>query len=120
MRCVIYDPMDLEALTVINVPNDFLREMERNKRGPILRFPVYGPIEWPRPGGPVEMAELKTAEILFERFCYRGQWTWVGFALNPEMALALKSEFLPGQQADVWAEKRKSFVDGLEAAFKHL
>jgi hypothetical protein len=121
MRCVIYDPLDLEALTVINVPDYFLREIERRQRGSMLRFALPPePLKWPKPEDLIDMLSIKTAEILFERFQYGSQTTWVGMAMNPEMALALKSEFLPGQQAEVWAEKRKSFLEGVTEAFKHL
>lgn len=126
MRCVIYDPVDMEPLTIFDVPGEFIRELEAGRATNTLSFPVVLPYEVAtRFPTDEEMLNsfhqpLPIADIRFERFVYRNVRTWCGMALNPEMALLLKSEFLPGQQKEVWAERRKGFREGFSEAFKVL
>lgn len=122
MRCVIFDPEDMEAVTVIQVPDDFLHEIGAGKRPPYLNFAVYKPLTFADLQA-VDSAVLEPppiATILFERFQRNGVWTWCGIATNVELALALKSEFLPGQQKEAWAERRKGVFEGLGMAFKGM
>jgi hypothetical protein len=44
MRTVIYDAEDMEPITVIDVPGQYLREIEAGKRGPELRFMAMLPL----------------------------------------------------------------------------
>lgn len=126
MRCVIYDPIDMEPLTIFDVPADYLRAVERGEFPGVLRFPIPAPmkVSWRFPTDEEVLDSIHTlppvAEIRFEQLSYRGVTCWTGFALNPEMALLLKSEFLPGQQKEVWAERRKGFSEGFSEAFKRL
>jgi hypothetical protein len=126
MRCVIYDPEDMEPLTVFEVPIEFIRKIERGDGPNPVLFHVQRPMKViARPPTDAEILEsihepLPVAIIRFERFIYRDIITWCGMAMNPEMALLLKSEFLPGQQKEAWAERRKGFREGVSEAFKVL
>jgi hypothetical protein len=126
VRCVIYDPEDMEPLTIFDVPGEFIRELEAGRAPNTLSFPVQL-VDEVRFRFPTDEEVLNSlhqplpiANIRFERFVYRNVQTWCGMALNPEMALLLKSEFLPGQQKEVWAERRKGSREGVSEAFKRL
>jgi hypothetical protein len=117
MRCVVYDPQDLEALTVIDVPQDFIRGLERGERGSFLRFPVREPLHF-TPFEPLDaLATIRCAEVRMERFHYGRVSTWVAMALNPEICLLMRSELLPGQRRDAQEREREAFLTGLAAAF---
>lgn len=120
MRCIVFDPIDLEPLTVINVPQDFIRDMESGKRWNILRFPVPEPIlfSWRAPLGEIALAPLKIAEVRMERFYYGKLTTWCAMALNPEICLLMKSELLPGQRREAQERECAAFINGLMAAFQ--
>jgi len=120
MRCIVFDPIDLEPLTVIDVPQDFIRGLERGERWNILRFPVPEPIRmtWRAPLGEITLGPLKIAEVRMERFHYGRLSTWCAMALNPEICLLMKSELLPGQRRDAQERERNAFVNGLMAAFQ--
>jgi hypothetical protein len=116
MRCVVYDPQDLEPLTVVDVPQVFIRELERGKRGPLLRFPIWEEVTFTIPNEPI-LNLLRTADVLMERFCRGEVWTWCASALNPEVCLLMRSDFLPGQRREVNRREREAFVSGLMTAF---
>jgi hypothetical protein len=122
MRCVIYDPEDMEPLTIFDVPGEYLRALERGQFPNPIRFPIREPMEW-RPWVGAEeptMPEMKVASVLFEKLHRNGVVVWTGMAMNPEVCLLLKSDFLPGQQKEVLAERRKGFAEGFLEAFKLL
>lgn len=122
MRCVIFDPEDMEAITVIWVPDEYLHEIAQGKRGPVLCFPIMPKpvMAWELDVTPA-MDSIRTASILFERFVRRAGGrevvTWCGIATDVELALALKSEFLPGQQKEAWEERRRGVTEGIAKAF---
>ena len=119
MRCVVYDPEDLEALTVIDVPQQFIRELEQGKRGPHLRFPIWEDcISWSRLAKEISVNTMRIADVRMERFCYGRISTWCAMAMNPEICLLMRSEFLPGQRRDVNKREREAFVSGLITAFR--
>lgn len=117
MRCVVYDPEDLEALTVIDVPQQFIRELEQGKRGPLLRFPIQEPMRFtPWANADDLNFTFRIAEVLMERFQRNGVFTWVALALNPEICLLMRSELLPGQRRDDLERQKKAFLNGFFAA----
>lgn len=116
MRCVVYDPQDLEALTVIDIPQGFIRELENGRMGPILRFPIYEELDWRAFDAPPNLPELKIATVMMERFHYRNATTWVAIAMNPEICLLMRSDLLPGQRRDDIKRQKNAFVKGLLAA----
>ena len=123
MRAVVYDPEDLAPLTVIDVPQSFVREIEEGKRGPFLKFAIQEEVSaatW-RPDDS-RMQPMRVAEVRFERFYYanpRGErvMSWMLMAMNPEICLLMKADFLPGQRKEVQSRERDAFMRGLVAAF---
>jgi len=119
MRCVVYDPHDLEALTVIEVPQVFIRELESGKRGPMLSFAIWADvIREPSQLATNEcVSDMRRADVRMEQFRYHGASTWVAMALNPEICLLMRSTLLPGQRKDDADRQRQAFIRGLIAAF---
>jgi hypothetical protein len=115
MRCVVYDPQDLEALTVIDVPQNFIRELENGERFNILRFPIPEPM--PTWSTDISPFLPRIAVVRMERFHYGRVSTWVAMALNPEICLLMRSELLPGQRRDAQEREREAFLTGLALAF---
>ncbi|WP_175787449.1 hypothetical protein [Burkholderia anthina] len=119
MRVVVFDPQDLEALTVIEVSQHFIRELEQGKRGPHLRFaiPTQLPMLVSGPMEPMQCVPIKTADVLMERFQRNGVWTWCAMALNPEICLLMRSTLLPGQRHDAQERERQAYLDGFTRGF---
>lgn len=119
MRVVVFDPLDLEALTVIDVPQEFVRELERGKRGPHLRFaiPTRMPMAMPGPRELPHFVTIKIADVLMERFQRNGVRTWCAMALNPEICRLMRSELLPGQRHDAQERERYAYRDGFVKGF---
>jgi hypothetical protein len=117
MRCVVFDPQDMEALTVIEVPQSYIRNLEADKCSQVLRFAVPVPFsfkQWEPSDG---LQECPIANVRMERFHYRGVVTWVAIALNPEICLRMRSELLPGQRRDAQERERESFEKGFGKGF---
>jgi len=112
MRTVIYDPEDMEPLTVVEIPAWFVNELEAGKRGDILRFAISEPPRFVPQAQPVDFEPPKIAEVRFEPFLYRGKRQWMVFAVNPEICLLLKAEFLAGQQSELQRREKDSFAKG--------
>ena len=121
MNTVIFDPEDLEPITVINVPPQFIREIEQGVRPPYLRFACH--IQPHYLTDEIIMEGPKIAEVRFEPLVYGDLRKWMAFAMNPEICLLLKSVFLPGQSAAIQDERKqamaKGFLKGLSLAVKH-
>lgn len=122
MRTVIYDPEDFEPLTVIDIPQHFVNEISEGKRGDMLRFAIPEEPQFVPQAYPPSVSSMKVAEVRFERLLYRGKVQWLVFAMNPEICLLLKSEFLAGQQREVQRREKASraagFLQGLFAAME--
>lgn len=116
MRCVVYDPVDLEALTVIDIPQVFIRELEQGKRSPNLSFAIIEPAKWLDSSEEIT-CNIKCANVLMERFRYRRKETWCAMALNPEVCLLMRSELLPGQRKEDQERRRASFEEGFVKGF---
>ena len=122
MRTVIYDPEDFEPLTVIDIPQHFINEINEGKRGDTLRFAIPEEPQFVPQAYPPSVSSMKVAEVRFEMLRYRGKVQWLVFAMNPEICLLLKSEFLAGQQREVQHREKQSraagFLQGLFAAME--
>jgi hypothetical protein len=123
MRAVVYDHEGYEPLTVIDVPQRFMREIESGKRAPELVFPAYEPIAMMSPT-PVMDAKVKTVRLRFEPV-FRGSgayargdrpFLWLCTTDDGETALLLRAAFLPGQQRELQGRVRRAFLAGLMAA----
>lgn len=124
MRCVIFDPEDMEALTVIQVPDQYLRGIRQMLFPEVLRFPVYRDFDptWKPMDDPVwEDSGEWIADIKFEKMARyqhgKRVTTWIGIALNPTTALQLRSDFLPGQRRELQRHEDAAFTKGIAAAF---
>lgn len=119
MRAVIYDAENYEPLTVIDIPQAFVREIESGKRGPVLRFPVRGPVSF-GPTGRETVPELVMPRSVTVRFetIYKGRQRcmWLCTTVDAESALLLRAAFLPGQQGEVNRQLDSAFLKGLLAA----
>lgn len=119
MRCVIYDADDMEPITVFDVPNRFLREIDRGERGPDLAFAPVMPMDiepyLPDDPGP---SMARYCRLHFERIIKDGRTLmWLCTTRDGETALQLKAAFLPGQVAEVQNRVRGAFLRGLMVAF---
>ncbi|MFL5063479.1 MAG: hypothetical protein ACJ8FU_08635 [Xanthobacteraceae bacterium] len=118
MRAVIYDAEGYEPLTVIDVPQRFMREIERNERPPVLRFAVPRP--YVRPFVPERLDPLAFMNVVTVRFepIYKGKrrFMWLCTTEDAESALLLRAVFLPGQQGEVNHQLEEAFLKGMFAA----
>lgn len=120
MRVPIYDPEDMELLTVFNL-EPWAIEMLGRSGWPILRFPIYRPIEFF--DGTNESAnsistwaaEIRFDEIRFKVDRGRTVSTYVGIALNPITCLKLKCDFAPGQWGQIHEREMDAFCHGITA-----
>lgn len=118
MRCVVFDPLDMEALTVIDVPQEFIRNLEQRRGPSMIHFGIPAePATWVAPDAPMDYQPPKVATVLLEPFFRGNVRTWCAIAMNPEICLLLKAELLPGQHRDVQQMRRRSFEEGFGKGF---
>ena len=122
MRCVVFDPLDLEALTVIDVPQEFIRRLEQERGFRYIRFAIPSDFDFRRydPSEPPRLESMRIAEVRMERFFYGNVSTWSAMAMNPEICLLMKSELLPGQRREDQERQKKAFVSGILKAWGAL
>lgn len=119
MRVVIFDQETYEPLTVVTVPANVMREIERGVRDRSYRFPIPHPVQL-SPDPNAQMGLVDKASILRVSFepIYKGDRLimWLCTAEDGVSALLLRSTFLPGQQKDVNAIEQQAFIRGLLSA----
>lgn len=122
MRTVIYDAEDMEPITVIDVPGEYLREIQAGKRGPELRFMAMRPIS---PADFVSDGPIRPdVQIPIVRIRFEPIWNgrservlmWLATTMDGETALLLRGVFLPGQRAEVRREREDAFMKGFMTA----
>jgi len=108
MRAVLYT-VNLEPITVISLNAWLARYLEEYKR---VTLPL--PVQMPRYYGPsIEDSEiLRTVDIWSEEFVYRKCKSVMLFTVDEVSALLLKSDFLPGQQAELNDRRDQAFAKG--------
>lgn len=122
MRTVIYDAEDMEPITVIDVPRQFMEEIESGKRGPVLTFAVMPRLTSGDIFDPAEPPSLQETRRCYFTIRFEPIWKgrkrlmWLATTMDGETALLARSIFLPGQQAAVEQERRVAFMRGLMAA----
>lgn len=114
MKKVIYSDVDMEPITVIDVP-EWL--MVRVRRGEQIRLPVYRQIPETPIMGKLTEVESWSVVIWGERIIRKEQAHWLLFAASDELALILRNTYLPGQMRDVAIREKTAFIKGLMAAF---
>lgn len=118
MRVVIHDAETYEPITVVTIPNHYIREMEQGARDYSLRMAVPMPVSPYARGAKMDCTMMK-GTVLRLRFepIHRGRsgkrFMWLCTAEDGESALLLHSTFLPGQQKDVNAIERQAYLRGL-------
>jgi len=120
MRAVIYDAEYYEPITVIDIPQDFVREIESGKRDKMLRFPVIKPI---LSRGPSECIPCETptkvVTLRFEPIWKNSErLMWLVTTQDAESALLLRAAFLPGQRGELNRRLEMAFLNGLMAAVR--
>jgi hypothetical protein len=98
MRLVIFSDVDMEPMTVVNVPLDL---MERCKRGGFIRMmPRPNPLNfWTMPIDEAMSLFFQPVTIRLEQLQrWDGERVWIGVAGDD--ALTVMSTLLPGQMAD--------------------
>jgi hypothetical protein len=117
MRAVLY-ASDFEPITVIDLPEFAMEYLEKYRfvRLPVLRPPQTTPWDeasMPEPNFPL-------VKIWAERLRHpRGEHLML-FTEDEEMALLLKSTFLPGQRSALHDVERRAFAQGFLNALQHL
>jgi hypothetical protein len=117
VRTVVYDPQDMEPLTVIDVQPHLMRAMEKVGGSRYIRFPIPTKVQnrFVSSGADIEPVDWQIADIRFEP-CKPPNGSpeiwWVALAINPEVCLLLRSVFLTGQQKDVQDAMQRAFQDG--------
>lgn len=111
MQVVLYTD-DMEAITVIDLPQWFL---ERLHDGQVMRVAVEdsAPPTWPSADAVVPVCKFYAVSIWAERFVRNGGSTWLLFTRDEELALLLRSSVLPGQRRDYQDEFKRGFIKGL-------
>lgn len=111
MSQVVLYTDEMEAITVIDLPQSFLRGL---REGIYMRVPVQlPPALEPCENRALPDLSFQYVEIWAERFVRKGRDTWLLFTRNDELALLLKSDVLPGQRAAYQSEFRRGFVAAL-------
>ena len=104
-RIVVMDEELHEALTVVDVPIDFLREVESGKRGRYIRLALDREVEAtvydPARDGTLDLDSHITVFRLEEVRRQRDRLFWYAYALDPTAALRVRAAFLPGQEREV-------------------
>lgn len=113
MNAVLYTE-DMEPITVVRV-SQFL--WDRLVHGDVVQIyvpPLFSikPFDELMP----RSASIKIVHIYGERFRRKGHDHLMLFTRDEENALALRSEFLPGQHAEVQRRQRSAFADGFLTA----
>lgn len=105
----------VEPITVIDLHPRW-EKMLRNKDRVRLMVPAYLvfdvtnlPLDDPR-------ANVQTVDLYAEHLVYRGHSHMMIFVDDEEAALALRSEFLPGQRRELQDRQRKAFARGFMTA----
>jgi len=120
MRTVVYDNFTYEPLTVISVPGEYLLEIERGERPPILQFATEPriPPTWEVSARPEPDLKLGIVTLRFEPIMKgRHRLMWLCTAEDGETALLLRSVFLAGQNYRVAQREQEAFARGLILAF---
>lgn len=110
MNVVVYTE-DMEPITVVDIPQ---WAWDRLARGERINLTVREPISlyWNKPLDSIP--ELpKMVSIWGEVFIRRGNRTLFVFTRDDENALALKSEFLPGQRSTLQERERQARAAGM-------
>ena len=122
MRAVIYDQEGYEPLTVVEVPESFMREIESGRRDRRLRFPIPSTLptylDLMRDAEPTPVRDM-SCEIFFDPIYNDRQpkpFMWLCTTRDPDTALLLRSTFLPGQNREVQSLMQAAFTRGLMAA----
>lgn len=118
MRVIVFDRELHEPLTIVNLP---VHLFEMGKAGmPIALAPERPMMAHPYAAGVPEVEDIEIVYLRLERVS-RGSSDniifWYAYADDPELALALRCAYLPGQLGDVRRRERASYLKGLLAAF---
>ena len=119
MNVVLYTD-DMEAITVIDVPLWGMKMLRENQ---FFNVPLP-PRQITYPHGPFTegppVLDLAYVTIWAEQFYRKGKMRWLLFTCDDELALALRSEVLPGQQRAHQEQYRQGFVSGFLRALQAM
>ena len=105
MRFVVFDDDTMEPITVVNLhgvtERDLFFRMDQRIRLPVIpEHSSFVSTESPN------QTTFDVVELRFERFLRRGQFVWMCFSREAELAMLLEPTFLPGQRGYVQAIER--------------
>lgn len=113
-RIVVYDPEDHEPITVVEIPREFMREVEDGRRNDIRLLFRPEPRDFTNIGSvPADVHPMKPSytRLMFERISW-GPDRPTMWVLHPtgsmEDTLRLRSVFLPGQMPEVQRREREA------------
>lgn len=113
MRTVIYDPQDFEPITVVEIDDRLLGQIERGEHPPRWTFAIPSWAPGPVPWDEHEIAHtIQQTTVYFERLRYGDRSHWLVFAMDPPVALLLRSIFLAGQQNALQDVRDNAFAAG--------
>lgn len=111
MRTVLYSDEDFEPITVIDVP-EWMMKMIRSNEVVRLSIPLILPTGVYN-YDPVEPVSFRDVHIFGERLRRNNQESWLMFTKHDELAMLLKSTYLPGQRGDLAKQRKEAFVEGI-------
>lgn len=108
MYAVLYT-QQLEPITVILLRPYLWRMLLSGQR---VRLPIVSPVTIESMRNPLSVVPLRCAEIWGEPLRRRDHEALMVFCDDEELALALRSDLLPGQRKDQQDDQRRQFARG--------
>jgi hypothetical protein len=117
MRAVLYSKVDLEPITVVDVPIQLFNHLKRYRW---LRLAVLEPFRLTLSDECPFDRPVKTVDITAEFFQYYDQEMVLLFTRDEEAALLLRPDLLPGQRRLVKEEFQRGFAAGWLKAIRDI
>ena len=119
-RIVVLDQELHEALTVVEIPARFMRDV---RSGRCYHFPVFEEDAYVARWSPAmnDTCSFRVCTLRFEAVMRgdsrNGQELlfWYAYADDPELALLIRAAFLPGQVGEVQRRQREAYFRGVFA-----
>ncbi len=114
MRTVIYTH-DMEPITVVELRSWQIEYLERH--GVVTLAVMPDPARWMSTDELLTATPMPYVHVAAKWFRHNGERHMLLFTRQEETAMALESEFLPGQRRKLREHEREAFGRGLAAAF---
>lgn len=119
MRVILFDDETMEPITILHLEPWAAERVRRHGTSLPLRFPVIQRLDFPSLHKrevlpPLDSIKDWVVTIWFEKFARNNVTHIFAFTRDSELALQLKSAFLPGQQKEVHAAFNRSLMTALQ------